>query len=227
MGGKQADVLRCGTAGRKTGGRFDIFGAGIGDDLCQADFFILCQQAGFNDDFEDLPGTRRTNGADFIRRRIIAALFDGADIDHHVDFAGAVCHGAARFKGFDVCGMITVRKADDRADRQASGQIISRAADKRRRNADGRNAVCNAFITERLDFRPRCRRRQQRMVDAGQQSGLGIRELLWGDRGHIIASLSCQDIHMGFQRAFGTRFPQPFSPNSLRDGCFFHRNAVE
>ena len=71
--------------------------------------------------------TRLHHAADVLLRRVRSPCdFEGADVDHHVDFLGALLDGAARLERLDVGQVSAERKPDHGAHLHAASLAAAR-----------------------------------------------------------------------------------------------------
>ena len=100
----EGHVFDGGSSGAETGGGFDESRARRGGECTGFDLFLPIQQGGLDDDL-GLGAhllAAANNTSDVLFHATVVLGLQGADIDNHVDFRGAVCERTARLVGLDV-----------------------------------------------------------------------------------------------------------------------------
>ena len=116
MLGKECHIFK-GCAGLgETGGGLDVIGAGIGNALAKGDLLVIRQQAGLDDDLQELALAGSLDGSNFGSDLLPLAFLGPANVDDHVHFIGAVVHSIGGHEAFGSGGGIAVGEADDGAD---------------------------------------------------------------------------------------------------------------
>ena len=162
---KQFHIVERRAAGGEAGGGLDIISAGSGDDLAHFDFLVVRQQAGLDDDLQELALAGGLDGLDLFEQIAPALILDPADVDDHVDLVRAVFHGVRSFKALGLRRVVAVWEADDGADGELAADIVLRLLHIGSGDADGRGVVFHAVVADGPDLGPGGRLGQQGMVD--------------------------------------------------------------
>ena len=165
---EQLHVGEGGTGLRKTGGSLDIIGTGVRNALAKSDLLIVGQQAGFDDDLQELTLAGGLDGGDLIGDLGPLALLGPADVDDHVHFVGAVIHGIGGHEALCGSGGVAIGEADDGADGQAFAHIFLGLLDEGGGDADGSGGVLHAVVANGLNLSPCGGLRQQSVVALGE-----------------------------------------------------------
>ena len=165
---EQGDILARGAAPAEAGGGLDIVRAGLRHHAAQFDLLGIGEHARLDDDLEELPGAGLLHGSDLGEDVVIQAVLDPADVDDHIDLGRAVFHGVRRLEALGRRGVVAVWEADDRADGDFAVDVLRRAADVARRDADACATVLHAVVADGPDLRPGGGLAQQRVVDAAE-----------------------------------------------------------
>ena len=160
--------MEVGTCGGETGAGLDVVRTGLADDIAHLFFLFVGQQAGLNDDLEDLIAHSLFHRADILADSIVFFVLQAADVDDHVHLGGTVLNGGLRLKclGLGIHG--AQREADDAAHGDAACHVLHRLLDVAGVDADRSSVVGNGLITEGLDLGPGSLGFQQGMVHMGQ-----------------------------------------------------------
>ena len=190
-------INRC-TAGAEAGGGFDEVGTAGNAEFTGASLFGISEQAGFEDDFAE--GVCRV--ADFDDRLDVGedggviAGFERADVEDHVNFAGAIANGGAGFGGFGFSEVGTEWEADDGANFDRRGlQECGGKTDVKWVDADGMEVMVRGFLTQSFD------------VGGG---GVGLEECVVNQTGNVHHSRQRRRSGALIQHDFGLYF---------RSGC--------
>ena len=160
--------MEVGTGGGEAGAGLDVVRACLADDIAHLFLFLVGQQAGLDDDLQDLVAHRLLHGADVLAHGIVLLVLQATDVDNHIHLGGTILNGSLGFKR--LAGGIhgTQREAYHAAYRDAARHILHRLPDVAGVDADGCGVVCNGFVTQLLDLGPGSLRLQQGMIDMGQ-----------------------------------------------------------
>ena len=169
MLGKKLDIGKRRTCGRKAGGCFDEIRAGVGDHLAHGDFFLVGQQAGFNDHLEYLVAHSCFQAADFVGHIRKVTGLEHADIDDHIDLLRAVCEGLTGFKLLGSRRRIAVGKSHHGTNGHLALHVLMRLRHITGRNTYRRGAIGDGLVTQILNLRPGRGLLEQRMVHHGAQ----------------------------------------------------------
>ena len=154
MLGKQRNVMEGRTAGREAGGGLDEVGTGLGHNVAHLDLLLLGQQAGLDNDLEDLIAHGSLDGGNVIADIVILFVLQPADVDDHIDLGRAVLNGGSGLKGLAGSVHGAQRETDHAADRYAARHILDRLLDIAGVDADGGAVVGNGLVTQGLDLGP-------------------------------------------------------------------------
>ena len=86
------------TCGREAGAGLDVVGTGLAHDVAHLFLFFLGQQAGLNDDLQNLIAHSLLHGTDVLADSIVLLVLQAADVDDHVHLGCAVGDGSLGFK---------------------------------------------------------------------------------------------------------------------------------
>ena len=101
------------------------------------------------------------NRTDFVFNLLIPFVFQGTDMNHHINFLRAVCNRILCFEYLGSRCVIAVRKTDNGTDCQPALYIFRSFFHIGRRNARGCASICNAIVKYLPDIFPfRCHAKQ-------------------------------------------------------------------
>ena len=164
----QLHIVEVCACGGEAGAGLDVVRACLADDIAHLFLFLVGQQAGLDDDLQDLVAHRLLHGADVLAHGIVLLVLQAADVDNHIHLGGTILNGSLGFKR--LAGGIhgTQREAYHAAYRDAARHILHRLLDVAGVDADGCGVVCNGFVTQGLDLGPGGLRLQQGVIDMGE-----------------------------------------------------------
>jgi hypothetical protein len=153
----------------KPGAGFDEGRAGPFADLAEFDFEVVAREVvGLEDHLGDDVELAADidDGADILFNLVPLLLLSLADVDHHVELAGALFAGPASFGRFDRRWWRAVREADHRADdRFASFEQLDGRGNHVGLHADAKRAEVAAKFARRNQIRIGLRRMQDRVIN--------------------------------------------------------------
>ena len=165
---EQLNVVEGRTAGGEAGRCLDEVGTGLGHDVAHLDLLVVGQQAGLDDDLQDLVAHSLLHGTDVLADGIVLLILQAADVDDHVHLGSAVFDGSLCLKGLAGGVHGTQREAHHAAHRDAARHILDRLLYIAGVDADGCGVVGNGFVTQGLDLGPGGLRLQQGVIDMGE-----------------------------------------------------------
>ena len=172
MGGnirrKQFHIVEGGTGLGEARGGFDVVRAGVGDSLAQGDLLLIGQQAGLDNDLQELALAGLLHGGDLIAHLVKESGLGPADVDDHVHFIRAVVHSIGGHEALGGGGIVAIGEADNGTDGQSFAYILLGLPDKAGRDADGSGMVLHSVVADALDVRPGGGLGQQGMVAFGK-----------------------------------------------------------
>lgn len=92
---------------------FTKMNAGIEGEFAGADFFFVCQQAGFQNRFYGAFLGGFGDVAQFAQDVAVVAVLEAANVDDEIDFLGAGIEGGFDFKALDIGFHCAERESDD------------------------------------------------------------------------------------------------------------------
>gem|GEM_PF-4564822 len=164
----QFHIVEVGTCGGETGAGLDVVGTGLADDVAHRFLFLIGQQAGLDDDLQDLVAHSLLHGTDVLADGIVLLILQAADVDDHVHLRSAVFDGSLCLKGLAGGVHGTQREAHHAAHRDAACHVLHSLLDVAGVDADGCGVVGNGFVTQGLDLGPGGLRLQQGVIDMGE-----------------------------------------------------------
>jgi hypothetical protein len=130
---------------------------------------------GLEDDLDEHGLGGVDDGADVHLDEGVVVVLHGADVEHHVDLAGAAADGLARLEGLGVGGHGAEREAHHGADRHAAAlEELRHHAHVGRVHADAGEPVLAGFLGELEELLAGGLGLEQRMVDVPREAGLGL-----------------------------------------------------
>ena len=168
MGGEQLHVVERRAGLGKARGSLDVVRAGVGDALAQGDLFLVGEQAGLDDDFQQLSVAGGLHGGDLLRDLLPQAVLRPADVDDHVHLVRAVRHGVGGHEALGGGGVVAVGEADDGADGQPVPNVLLRLLHVGRGDADGGGVILHTVVADAFDLRPGGGLGQQGVVALGK-----------------------------------------------------------
>lgn len=160
----RADVLMhelhvvegCARSGETCRG-LDELRAGLRHDLAHPDLLFLSEEAGLDDDLQDVPVAGLVDPADLLLHFIEASIFQEANVDDHVDFRRPVRDGVLRLEDLRRGRAVAVREANDGADRELTVDILCGLLHVGCRDARRRAVELDAIVKDGLNVCPgRC-----------------------------------------------------------------------
>ena len=165
-----------GRTGRaEAGGGFHEVGTARNAEFTGQNFFSIGQQTSFKNDFAAGPGrlTELGHSLDICENRGNFTIFESANIQHHINFTGAITESRPSFNGFGLNQVGAEWKADHRTDEH--GCVLeqrSRLADIDRIYADRTELVVHSFLAKPVDISSGGRRLEECMInEAGDVHG--------------------------------------------------------
>lgn len=148
----------------ETGRGLDELCASLRHDLAHPDLLFLGEEAGLDDDLQDVPVAGLVDPADLLLHFVVASIFQEANVDDHVDLRGPVRDGVLRLKDLRRGRAVAVREADDGADRELTIHILCGLLHVGCRDARRRTVVLDAIVEDGLNICPGRGLRKQSMV---------------------------------------------------------------
>ena len=190
----ERDIVNSRAAGAEAGGGFDEVGPAGNAEFAGASLFGVGEQAGFEDDFAE--GVRRVADVDD-RLDVgedggVVAGFERADVEDHVNFAGAIANGGAGFGGFGFGEVGAEWETDDGANFDRRGlQECGGQTDVNWVDADGMEVMVRGFAAQAFD------------VGGG---GVGLEERVVNQTGNVHHSRQRKRSRALIQHDFGLYF---------------------
>lgn len=169
---KELDIGKGGAGAAEAGGGFDKVPSPFGDGAAGGDFLFFRKIAGFHDDLQDMAAGSFLHLPDFIGHIGEISLLQGANMDDHVDFIGAVCYGRVGLRDFGRGAAVSQRKSHHRADGKGR-EMLPDFFHKGRGNAYRCHMVLLRFLAEFSDVLPGGRRLQKGVVHMGKDEIIG------------------------------------------------------
>ena len=136
--------------------------------------FLVGQQAGLDDDLQELALAVLLDGLDLFEQIVPALILDPADVDDHIDLGRAVLDGSFSLKRLAFGVHSAEGEANDAADRHAARHILDGLLDVAGVDADRRAVVGDGLIAEGPDLGPGCLGLEQGVVDLAQHFFLRV-----------------------------------------------------
>ncbi len=165
--GEQLDVSEGGASLGETGGGLDVVSASLGHQLAHGDLLLVGQQAGLDDNLQDLVAAGSLQGLDLVQDLVMVAGLQIADIDHHIDLVSAVGDSVLGLELLHSGGVVAVGEADNGADSHLVTYVLLGSLYEGRRDAYGSSAVSHSVVTDHLDLFPYGSLSQQGVVNFG------------------------------------------------------------
>ena len=147
-------VVEGSARGGETGRGLDELRAGLRHDLAHPDLLFLCEEAGLDDDLQDVPVAGLVDLADLILHFVVTSIFQEANVDDHVDLRRPVRDGVLRLEDLRRGRAVAVREADDGADRELTVDIFCGLLHVGCRDARRRAVVLDAIVEDGLNVCP-------------------------------------------------------------------------
>lgn len=148
----EADGLDGGAAGAESGGGFDEGGAGFLDGAAGGGDFFGGEEAGFEDDFDDVAAGGGDDFVDFVLDEIPVAFLGRAEVHDHIEFIGAGFEGIDGGVHFGLGEGGPKGEADDGADFDGgAGEEFFAIGDPVGVDADGEKGVGAGFLAMAAD----------------------------------------------------------------------------
>ena len=190
----ERNVANSRAAGAEAGGGFDEVGTAGQAKFAGASLFGIGEQAGFKNDFAECTSgvTDFDDGLDVSKDGGVVAGFERADVDNHVNLAGAIAEGGTRFGGFGFGEVGAEREPDDGADfdRRGAHQCGGKT-DVKWVDADGTEVMLHRFLAQSFD------------VGGG---GVGLEERVVNQTGNVHHSRQRKRSRALIQHDFGLYF---------------------
>ena len=154
MGLEQGYILPCCATAAKAGGGLDILRTGVGHHPAHFDLLGIGEQAGLDDDLQQLSAAGSLNGLDLLQHLVIQAVLHPADVDDHVNFRGAVFHRVPGLKALGSGGAVPIGETDDGANGDFARHILRRLFYIAGRDAYAGAAVLHAVIADGAGLLP-------------------------------------------------------------------------
>ena len=94
----QLHIVEVCACGGEAGAGLDVVRACLADDIAHLFLFLVGQQAGLDDDLQDLVAHRLLHGADVLAHGIVLLVLQAADVDNHIHLGGTILNGSLGFK---------------------------------------------------------------------------------------------------------------------------------
>ncbi len=159
--------------GRESGRRLHEVGAGRFAERGGRDLLFVSQERGLDDHLADHAAlaTRLDDGLDVALDGAQITGLQRPDVDHHVDFRGAIIDSPACLELLDVRGRRAERKPDNGTDPDGrAAESRGRERDPCRVHAHRREVEFRSLATQLFDLRARRVRLQQRVVDQARDT---------------------------------------------------------
>ena len=168
----QRDIEDGRAAGPETGGGLDVVGAAGDGEPAGDDLLLVAQVGGLDDHLVERTDLAAGVGdpGDVTPHEVVLTAFQGPDVDHHVDLAGAVAKRPARLHGLDLGSVGAEWEPNHRGDGDiGAAQPPFRARHPRRVDAHRGETVLRRLVAQIIDVGRRSVRTQQGVVDVGGQ----------------------------------------------------------
>ena len=164
----QLDVVEGCACGGEAGAGLDVVSACLADDVTHPALLVVGQQAGLDDDLQDLIAHSLLDGADVLAHGVVLAVLQAADVDDHIHLGCTVLDGGLGLKGLGSGVHRTQREADHTAHRDAACHVLDGLLHIAGVDADRGRVVCNGLVAQGLDLGPCGLRLEQGVIDVGQ-----------------------------------------------------------
>ena len=162
--GKELHIVEGRAALGKAGGGFDIIRSGLGHHMAHVDLLFVRQQASLDDDLQKFSLAGLFDLRDLVPDGVVLSFLHPTQIDHHIHLVRAVIHRVPCHKALGLGGVVAVREANDRADREPVPHVFLRLPDKGSGNADGCGVILHTVVADSPDILPGGRLAQEGVI---------------------------------------------------------------